>query len=258
MSASMTDLAKRTWPEAQEMFSPRAIAILPIGSTEPHGPHLPLDTDVTIAAAQARRAAEKLAELGVPAFVLPPIAYGITNYTTGFAGRVTIRPGTLWSLLEDIVCALEQENVQQVVFANAHLEPAHVEVLRGVALDHTARAKGKAQVVFADNTRRRFAETLGEEFKSGDCHAGRYESSLVLAADPESVRDAARKELAPVAIDLLAKMKIGVTTFKEAGAEQGYCGDPRAASAKEGEEWIERLADMIVVSAREAWPDLFS
>jgi creatinine amidohydrolase len=258
MFAAMTDLSKRTWPEAQRLFSPRAVAIVPVGSTEPHGPHLPLDTDVTIAEAEARRAAEKLAALGVSAFVLPPIAYGITNYTSGFAGRVTIRPGTLWALLEDIVNALEQQDVRQIVLANGHLEPEHVRVLRGVALDHTTRGKGKAAVVFADNTRRRFAETLGLEFKSGDCHAGRYESSLVMAADPDSVRESERKKLAPVAIDLLAKMKAGVTTFMEAGAELGYCGDPRAASAKEGEEWIDRLADMIVVSAREAWPDLFA
>jgi creatinine amidohydrolase len=254
----MTDLAKLTSPEAQPLFSPRSIAIVPIGSTEPHGPHLPLDTDVTIAVAEARRAAEKLEKLGVSAFVLPPIAYGITNYTSGFAGRVTIRPGTLWALLEDIVNALEQQDVRQIVFANGHLEPEHVKVLRGVALDHVQRAKGKAAVLFADNTRRRFAETLGDEFKSGDCHAGRYESSLVLAADPESVRESERKKLAPVAIDLLAKMKSGITTFLEAGAEQCYCGDPRAASAKEGEQWIDRLADMIVVSARETWPDLFA
>ena len=50
----MTDLAKRTWPEAEELFVPGTVAILPIGSTEPHGPHLPLDTDVTIALAQSR------------------------------------------------------------------------------------------------------------------------------------------------------------------------------------------------------------
>jgi creatinine amidohydrolase len=258
MLASMTDLSKRTWPEAQAMFSPRAIAIVPIGSTEPHGPHLPLDTDVTIAMAEARRAAQKLADLGVAAIVLPPIAYGITNYTSGFAGRVTIRPGTLWALLEDIVIALEQQDVRQIVFANAHLEPAHVEILRGVAKDHATRAKGKAAVVFADNTRRRFAETLGDEFKSGDCHAGRYESSIVLAADPSAVRDAERAKLAPVAIELLAKMKAGLDTFQDMGAAQCYCGDPRSASAREGEEWIERLADMILSLAREAWPDLFA
>src|SRR5688572_19969204 len=104
----MTDLAKCTWPEARELLGPRTVALLPIGSTEPHGPHLPLDTDVTIALAQARRAAARLGELGVTAVVLPAIAYGITRFTEGFAGRVTLRPGTLWALLEDLVLALEQ------------------------------------------------------------------------------------------------------------------------------------------------------
>ncbi len=254
----MVDLAKRTWPEARELFGPRTIAILPVGSTEPHGPHLPLDTDVTIALAQARRAAEKLADLRVTALVLPPLAYGLTNYTDGFAGRVTIRPGTLWALIEDIVSALGQQDVRQVVFANAHLEPAHVLVLRGVALDHPVRGKGKAQVVFPDNTRRKIAESLGDEFKSGDCHAGRYESSIVLAADPQSVLDDVRRALPPVSIGLIEKMKNGVTSFKAAGADQAYCGDPAAASREEGEALIERLADTIVLASREAWPDLFA
>jgi creatinine amidohydrolase len=254
----MTDLAKRTWTEAEALLGPRTVALLPIGSTEPHGPHLPLDTDVTIALAQARRAAERLAESGVEAVVLPPLAYGLTNYTAGFAGRVTIRPGTLWALCEDIVVALEQQGVRQVVFANAHLEPEHVRVLRGVALDHAERGPGRAQVVFPDNTRRRWAETLGEEFQGGDCHAGRYESGLVLAAAPEDVREDERRALAPVAIDLLTKMKTGVRSFREAGATEAYCGDPAAASAGEGREMLERLADMTVQCAREAWPDLFA
>ena len=51
----MTDLAKRTWHEARDLFDDRIVAILPLGSTEPHGPHLPLDTDVTIAVAQSPR-----------------------------------------------------------------------------------------------------------------------------------------------------------------------------------------------------------
>ena len=56
--ARMTDLAKLTWPEARARLTARAIALVPIGRTEPHGPHLPLDTDVTLALGQARRAAE--------------------------------------------------------------------------------------------------------------------------------------------------------------------------------------------------------
>ena len=56
----MTELARCTWPEAAELLGPRTVAILPIGCTEPHGPHLALDTDVTIAVAQSRRAIERL------------------------------------------------------------------------------------------------------------------------------------------------------------------------------------------------------
>ena len=53
----MHDFAKLTWPEAKELFAADPVALLPVGATEAHGPHLPLDTDVTIAVAQARRAA---------------------------------------------------------------------------------------------------------------------------------------------------------------------------------------------------------
>jgi creatinine amidohydrolase len=254
----VTELAKHTWPEAAQLLGPETVAILPIGCTEPHGPHLPLDTDVTIALAQSRRATEGLQGEGVRAVLLPPIAYGVTMFTDGFAGRLTLRPGTLWALLEDLVTALEQQDVRQVVFSNGHLEPAHVEVLRGVALDHAERGPQTAQVLFPDNTRRRWAETLGEEFKSGDCHAGRYESSIVLAADPASVRETRRRELPPVEIGLLSKLRSGVASFRAAGASDAYCGDPASASVNEGEDLIERLAAMLVESVRETWPDLFA
>jgi len=253
----MFDLAKRTSPQAQRLLGPRTVALLPIGSTEPHGPHLPLDTDVTIAVAQARRASEELFEAGVRSIVLPALPYGLTNYTDGFAGRVTLKPTTLWTLVEDIVTSLEQQEVRQVVLVNGHLEPEHVSVLRGLVADHPERGPQRAQVVLADVSRRRWAQTLGEEFQSGDCHAGRYEASLVLAADPDAVLEQVRRGLPPVRIDLLAKMAAGVRTFKEAGAEQGYCGDPAAATPAEGAELIERLAHVVVETVREAWPELF-
>jgi creatinine amidohydrolase len=252
----MTTLDKLTWPEARARFGPDVVVLLPIGSTEPHGPHLPLDTDVTIAVAQTRAAAEALEREGVRTLVLPALPYGVTYYTDGFEGRVTLRTGTLWHVLDDVVESLEEQGVRRIVFSNGHLEPAHVQVLRGVALDHAARTGEKAQVLFPDVTRRRWAETLGEEFRSGDCHAGRYETSIVLAADPASVR-AERADLAPVAIGLLAKMKDGVRSFADAGADAAYCGDPAAASAEEGRELVGALARVLVESVRETWPDLF-
>ncbi|MSR62174.1 MAG: creatininase family protein [Planctomycetes bacterium] len=252
----MTEIAKLTWPEARARFDADLVVLLPIGSTEPHGPHLPLDTDVTIALSQTRAAATEFERLGVKVLVLPALPYGVTYYTDGFEGRVTLRTGTLWAVLDDIVESLEEQGVRRVVFSNAHLEPAHVNVLRGVAMDHATRTKEKAQVLFPDNTRRRWAATLGAEFQSGDCHAGRYETSLVLASDEGHVR-AERAELAPVAIHLLDKMKDGVRSFADAGASAAYCGDPASASSSEGRELVAALAAMIVASVRETWPDLF-
>ncbi len=257
MTQEPNSLAKRTWPEARALFDADLVAFLPIGSTEPHGPHLPLDTDVTIARAQAERAVERLREAGVKAIALPALPYGLTHFTSGFEGRVTLQTGTLWSVLEDIVQSLEEQGVRRVVFSNGHLEPAHLQVLRGVASDHPERTQRLAQVIFPDNTRRRWAGTLGAEFQSGDCHAGSYESSIVLAADGAAVRRDELEALPPVKIDLIEKMRAGMSSFAAMGAEEAYCGDPSAATAEEGHVLIEGLSEMLVTTVRETWPELF-
>ena len=124
-------------------------------------------------------------------------------------------------------------------------------------LDYQEKKEGSAQVIFPDNTRRRWAETLGEEFKGGDCHAGRYESSIILKADPEGVREEERVALEKVEIGLVERIQGGAKSFKECGADQAYCGAPAEASADEGGAHIEQLAIMIVTSIAEAWPELF-
>ena len=102
------EFGKLTWPEARELFGKDPVALLPVGATEAHGPHLPLDTDVTIARAQARRAAEMIEERGVPAFVMPPVSYTLAQFAFGFAGTITVRPTTLWNLVEDVVESLAE------------------------------------------------------------------------------------------------------------------------------------------------------
>lgn len=251
------DLAKLTWPEAAAVLGPDCVALLPVGCTEPHGPHLPLDTDVTIALAQARRAAELLAEERIHAVVLPPVNYGVTRFTDGFAGRISIQPATLWSIVEDIVEGLEAGGVRRVVVINGHLEPAHVEVLRGVALDRPEITRDRARIVLVDVTRRRIAQTLGEAFLKGD-HAGRYETSLVLAADPAAVREEVRAGLPPVEVDLVGEIQRGALHFVDIGIDQAYCGDPAHASAEEGRATVERLAEAVTGAVREAWPELFA
>jgi creatinine amidohydrolase len=251
------ELAKLTWPEARERFTEDLVAVVPTGATEPHGPHLPLDVDVTISSAQAKRTAELLSEQGVDALVLPPVAYGVTFFTEGFEGRVTLRPGTFWALLEDLVESLSEQGVRQVLLCNAHLETGQIKVLRGIAKDYAEPRAGKATVRLVDITRRRFVERLGAEFQSGDCHAGRYETSIVMAADPEGVREDERRSLPKKDVELVAKMQAGARSFREVGADEAYCGAPAEASASEGGALIEALAGIGVDIAREAWPRLF-
>jgi creatinine amidohydrolase len=183
--------------------------------------------------------------------------YGITRFTQGFPGGVTLRPGTLWAFIEDIALSLQQDDVRRMMISNGHLEPAHIKVLRNICVDYSECGPGKCEIVFADNTRRRWAATLSDEFRSGDCHAGSYESSIVLAADPDAVHHDKLAQLPEKTVHLIENIQKGVQSFADMGADQAYCGAPAQATLEEGHEMIERLSDMIVTTCRETWPDLF-
>jgi creatinine amidohydrolase len=244
------DLAARTYPEAGSALKRRAVALLPIGSTEPHGPHLPLDTDVIISVEAARRAAARLARRGIDALVLPPLAYTIAEFSRGFPGAISVSAETTRALLSDICASAAAQGFAAICFVNSHLEPDHLAALREAATLGTA-ATGRP-VVFPDKTQRRWSATLTPEFRSGACHAGRYETSLVMAAAPEAVREAQRVELPPVAISIGRKIKEGARTFLEAGGDQAYFGDPGAATIAEGDSTYEALASMVETEVVEA------
>lgn len=228
----------------------RSVALLPVGATEPHGPHLPLETDVIISVETSRRAAERLTANGLPAWVLPPIAYGVTEYARGFAGAVGLGGQTTSRLVEEVCRAALSQGFGVVCLVNSHLEPAHLDALREAAAK-TSRETGRP-VLFPDVTQRRWAATLTEEFRSGACHAGRYETSLVMAACPELVDASLLSGLAPVDISIGRKIREGARTFREAGGDQAYFGDPAAATRAEGEASYEALVRMVETSVREA------
>ncbi|HXG68486.1 MAG TPA: creatininase family protein [Blastocatellia bacterium] len=246
----MTAFHHQTWTEAREALARGVVAILPIGATEAHGPHLPLATDVIISEEMSRRAAVKLRERGIAALVLPALAYSVTDFSSDFPGTISIRKETAVALIRDICVSLYGQGARLVVVANSHLEPEHVaSINEAIAL---VRQETGREVAFPDKRRRRWAMTLTDEFRRGDCHAGSYETSLVLAARPELVREDVRQQLEPVPISIADKIKEGARTFHEAGGHEAYFGDPRAASRAEGEATYEALAEMIVAAAVEA------
>ncbi|HVF89651.1 MAG TPA: creatininase family protein [Blastocatellia bacterium] len=239
-----------TWREAQERLARRAVVILPVGSTEAHGPHLPLATDVIISEEMSRRAALKLAARNIEALVLPPLSYSVTDFSSDFSGSISIRKETAAALIRDVCVSLYGQGAGMVVIANSHLEPEHVASIND-AIEQVRQETGR-RVVFPDKRRRRWASTLTEEFRRGDCHAGSYETSLVLAARPELVREEIRLALERVPISISEKIGEGARTFTEAGGIDAYFGDPRAASREEGDRSYEALSDMLVAAVLES------
>lgn len=235
------ELATMTWEDARALSERTPVALLPVGAVEAHGPHLPVTTDVIIAEAMARSGAELLAERGIPALILPPLSYAPAPFAAEFPGTITVRPETLRSLVADIARSAASHGARALAIANAHLDPAHIGAL------HEAGAEAGRHLAWAfpDVTRRPWAARLTDEFRSGACHAGQYETSIVMAARPKLVREDARRDLPPVMSSLTTAMREGRDTFEAAGGPRAYFGDPVAATAAEGHQTIAELGRIL-------------
>lgn len=217
------------------------VVLVPVGSVEPHGPHLSLLTDTEISLGAAERAAVRLRGNNLEVVIAPAVAYGVTDCAAGFPGAVSIPAPVLTAYLGAVVDGFLAAGAAHVCLVNNHLEPAHDQAVRAAMEGRPA-----ARISVACPLTRKWARTLSDEFKSGACHAGRYETSLVLAADPTLVDESARAGLPEVPVSLSDKLKAGVMTFAEMGLDRAYAGAPAAATAAEGEELFRKLADMVV------------
>lgn len=243
-------LAALTWQEAADLLKQRPIGILPIGAIEAHGPHLPLGTDVIIATAIAERAAALLTEEGLPVLVLPPLPYGASFIAACFPGTSPAEPDAFRAYLTSVLLNLLPQGYRCVCICNAHREPAHAEAVWASA--RAAAAATGVPVVFPDVRDYRWASVLGDEFRSRPRHAGRAETSIMLAAQPGAVRHDGMAHLPEVPIDLPARLREGARTLSEAGGTLGYFGDPARANAAEGERLLASLAGIVRAAVLEA------
>ena len=243
------DLASLTWQEAEARLREHPVGLVPIGATEAHGPHLPLDTDTIIARATARRAAERLERDGVPTLVLPEISYTVTFVGISFSGTTPVDPDPFEAYLTSVLVHAASQGYRALICCNAHLEPAHVERVQAACA--AAEQRSGVPVRAPDQRGDRFAALLSDEFRAGARHAGAYETSIVLAAQPAAVRHQLLEGLSPVWIDLPRKLREGARTFVEAGATLGYFGDPALSTPEEGERMLDALAEMVAIVYRE-------
>ena len=164
---------------------------------------------------------------------------------------VRSRPqATVGAFVRDVLLATAAQGFRAVCLVNAHLEPAHRFALRDAV--EAARATAACPLALADPCDKRWVPTLTEEFRSGACHAGQYESSLILAIPGAPLRDELRAGLPRVEVDLMGGIRGGAANFLEMGATSGYFGDPRLASPEEGEATYQQLAAIVTTMVQEA------
>jgi len=235
-----------SWPKVKALAESGAVALLPVGSTEAHGPHLPLSVDVVIAEEVCRRIGERLE---VDTVVFPPSAYSLTDFAAPFSGTVSVPAETSKALLSSVLTGIAG-SFSRIAVINHHLEPAHFRIVHAAAKEVQATLPN-AKIVVADHRREPTGPKLGHEFMHGGSHAGGYETSLMLAAAPQLVDTAATRSLAPLTVDLPARIKAGATNFLECGGPQAYFGDPGAASAAEGERLFEIIVEQALSAIRE-------
>lgn len=208
------------------------VTLLPLGAIEKHGPHLPLDTDTVLAVALAERCAPALGGTVAPAFTRTA-----ASFAADFPGTVSVPAA---EEQRDLVAAV-RSLAGPVVLVNLHFDPEHLRAVRAAAAE-------EPRVVFPDFTRRAHAQRIGGEFATGACHAGEFETSLMLAVAPERVGD--HRALPAREVNLALAIREGQRSFRELGLDEAYCGHPATATAKEGERLLGVLTDIVVEAAR--------
>lgn len=173
----------------------------------------------------------------------------MTRYSAGFPGRIHVQEATLQAMIVDVCTSLIAQGFRYVVLVNSHFEPEHVQTLHR-SVDAIEATTG-VLVGYLDLTRKERARALTDEFRRGECHAGQYETSLVLADRPELVDRDALGSLPYVPVNLARVIADGLKDFRAMGLSQAYCGSPAAATAEEGTATFATLTEMLIGLARD-------
>ena len=226
-------LGTMTWPDLWAC-SPRPLLVVPVGSCEQHGPHLPLDTDTRIATAIATGLVEAYTDGASSTVVLAPaLTVTASGEHAGFPGTLSIGTEVFERVVVELVRSADWSS--GVVLVNGHGGNAEA-VQRAVALLRTEGRRVLAWWPRADG---------------GDAHAGATETSVMLALAPSLVRTTAMEPGATEPISALAEAlrRGGV----RAVSPNGVLGDPRQASAAHGRSLLTRWRIDLVAAVDEWW-----
>jgi creatinine amidohydrolase len=246
-----------TWPEMREAIVCGPVVLLPFGTIEDHGPHLPLNTDNVIVEAicleAARRARGEM-------LVMPLLAYGLDEHHMDFPGTVSVDMQTLLAHLSDVAISAARHGFTHVLIVNGHGSNAPLADLaaRRVVLEAGIVCGAMSPNAAIDPT---LAEpTLSQMRRSepgGVAHAGEYETAMMLHLRPDLVQmDKAVRELGQLKLEYFNwdHPEPSVLSWQDwwsRMSESGVCGDATVATAEFGQALFETTVENFVRFVRE-------
>jgi creatinine amidohydrolase len=268
-------IAEMTWYEVDQAAKDGAVLLWAFGVIEQHGPHLPTGTDVYIPQARLREVKQELGKRGVQALIVPPYYWGVNVVSGAFPASYKVRPEIIRELMADVFASLKGDGFRRVFCFSGHGDALHNRTIHegvklgvertgmdisfvmdaalarrlGIPLDDpqvTLPDGDKADGIafFQVNTSSPSSPGDGEAPpRYVDVHAGRWESSMMLASCASLVRDDVRRTL--VSTDYgpeeLAVWRKGFEHARRT-TPLGYFGDPAAASGAEGRSSLRSAA----------------
>ncbi len=242
-------LFEMTWEETKEALQETDMVVLPTGSTEQHGPHLPLGNDALQVREMARRIVVKLEEMGIKAVVGPLVPFGVASYHMPFPGTIHLQASTFQALLRDVCFSLYRHGFRRFVFPLGHGgNYASMQVVAQQLVDETEDAKALV-LNWLQMIHHHYGELITSDKNEG--HGGEPETSRLLAVHPELVEmERARvyySEKADKAesVDhpLLGGGILNPTRSMQEVAPYGSVGNPTLAKVELGEKLLDLMCN---------------
>jgi creatinine amidohydrolase len=229
--------------EAKESAKTRRVVILPTGSVEEHGDHLPLCTDSIQPEYVALEVAKK-----TNCIIAPMIRYGVCNFTRTFPGTISIRFDSLRNIVYDILGELIRNGHARVLVLSGHADQAHMTALRlaaQAALAHCEKEmkNDKPRIMVCSDYDFAY-ELKGKYFSEKDGHAGAIETSRVMSIRPDLVEKRGKGSYPNLP-------RFEIVSDAQSYFPSGVMGDPTKASVEKGKMINSYVIEHIVALVEE-------
>ncbi len=243
-----------TWPEIRTAVSQQRVAVIPVGTIEQHGPHLPLVTDVLTATEMSRRAVERIPEEAV---ILPSVFYAFNEHHLDFPGTIAIEGSTFVNYVTDIGKSLAYHGFRKILLVNGH--GSNVPFLDIVARNVTNSTEAICAMVpwWSLVPRTLLAELRESEVPGGMAHGCELETSVLLYLRGDLVQmDKAEKDINFQKSDFFYwDLQVSSPVFFQEWfsrySKTGTVGDPTLATLAKGQRFVEAVIEQMIKLIRE-------